>query len=347
VHLEVTGLSASETSALRARALDDAAWSVMFNVCVANQTDASLPAIAGRYAIKTDSVTFTPLYPFDPGRAYRVRVDFSKLRSGLTITSIVTLPAGEAGPAAEVAAVHPDAAVVPENLLRMYVEFSAPMGSRQAGDFVRLVDRTTGSDMTVDEAFLPVEADFWSPDHRRYTLFLDPGRVKRGILPNRQRGRPLRAGRAYALVIAADWPDERGRPLKTSFRREFTAGPAVARGIDAASWRITAPAAGSRDPVVVAFDRPLDRAVALRALGIEHDGRPVAGAGAIAQGDTRWTFTPGTAWQAGDYRLTAQPYLEDPQGNQIGRAFEVLVDTPREPNPSPYRMAFVVGRSQS
>jgi len=346
-HVEVTGLSASETSALRARTLDDAAWSVLFNVSVANQTDASLPAIAGRYAIKADSVTFTPLYPFDRGRGYRVRVDFSKLRSGSTITSIVTLPAGDAGPAAEVAAVHPDGAVVPENLLRMYVEFSAPMGSRQAGEFVRLVDRTTGSDVTVDEAFLPVEADFWSPDHRRYTLFLDPGRVKRGILPNRQRGRPLRAGRAYALVIAADWPDERGRPLKTAFRHEFTAGPAVASGIDAASWCITAPAAGSRDPVVVAFDRPLDRAVALRALGVEHDGRPVAGAGAIAQGDTRWTFTPGTAWQAGDYRLTAQPYLEDPQGNQIGRAFEVLVDTPREPNRSPYRMASVVGRSQS
>jgi hypothetical protein len=80
---------------------------------------------------------------------------------------------------------------VPENLLRMYVEFSAPMGSRQAGAFVRLLDRTSGSDTVVDEAFLPVEADFWSSDHKRYTLFLDPGRVKRGILPNRERGRPF------------------------------------------------------------------------------------------------------------------------------------------------------------
>ena len=173
---------------------------------------------------------------------------------------------------AEVAAIYPPIAVVPENLLRMYVEFSAPMGSRKAGEFVRLLDRTSGTDTVVDEAFLPVEADFWSPDHKRYTLFLDPGRVKRGILPNRERGRPLRAGHAYALAISAEWPDEHGQPLKAAFRHEFTAGPAVASGIDASAWRITPPAPGTRDRLVVEFDRALDHAVAARALGVERDG---------------------------------------------------------------------------
>jgi hypothetical protein len=46
----------------------------------------------------------------------------------------------------------------------------------------------------VDIPFLPVQADFWNADHTRYTLFFDPGRVKQGILPNEQLGRPLRAG---------------------------------------------------------------------------------------------------------------------------------------------------------
>jgi len=134
------------------------------------------------------------------------------------------------------------------------------MGSRKAGEFVRLLDRTSGTDTIVEEAFLPVEADFWSPDHKRYTLFLDPGRVKRGILPNRERGRPLRAGHAYALAIAAEWPDESGQPLKTAFRHEFTAGPAVASGIDASAWHITPPSPGTRDRLFVHFDRPLDHA---------------------------------------------------------------------------------------
>ena len=184
--VELTGLSDDEVSALRSRNLDDAMWAALFRVSVAEQTDATLPAVAGRYALASGSVTFTPTFPFDAGRAYRVRVDPSKLgapRSTAILTSIVTLPAKATKPAAEVAAIYPPVPVVPENLLRMYVEFSAPMGSRKAGEFVRLLDRTSGSDTMVDEAFLPVEADFWSPDHKRYTLFLDPGRVKRGILP--------------------------------------------------------------------------------------------------------------------------------------------------------------------
>jgi hypothetical protein len=348
--IELAGLSDDEVSALRSRGLDEAMWASLFRVSVADQTDTNLPAVAGHYVITGGSVTFTPLYPLDRGRTYRVRVDPSKLgppRSTEILTSIVKLPAAAAKPPAEVAAIYPSVAVVPENLLRMYVEFSAPMGSRKAGEFVRLLDRTSGSDTVVEEAFLPVEADFWSPDHRRYTLFLDPGRVKRGILPNRERGRPLRAGHAYALSISAEWPDENGQPLKTAFRHEFTAGPAVASGIDASSWRITPPVAGTRESLVVEFDRALDRAVATRALGVERDGVTVAGTGTVEPGDARWVFVPRTAWPPGVYRLTAQPFLEDPQGNQIGRAFEVVVDTPREPNPEPYRIPFVIGQNSA
>ena len=348
--IELVGLSDDEVSALRSRGLDQAMWASLLRVSVADQTDATLPAVAGHYAIAGDRVTFTPLYPFDPGRAYRVRVDPSKLgppRSTEILSSIVKLAAAATKPAAEVAAIYPSISVVPENLLRMYVEFSAPMGSRKAAEFVRLLDRTSGSDTVVDEAFLPVEADFWSPDHKRYTLFLDPGRVKRGILPNRERGRPLRAGHAYALAISAEWPDENGQPLKTAFRHEFTAGPAVASGIDASAWRVTPPAPGSSDRLVVEFDRALDHAVAARALGVERDGITVDGTATVEPGDTRWVFVPRAAWAPGVYRLTVLPFLEDPQGNQVGRAFEVVVDTPREPNPEPYRIPFVVGPSRS
>ena len=345
-YVEITGLDDEELAAVRSRASDEAAWASLFRVSVADETDASLPDIAGRYAVNGRSLTFTPRFPFDPGRAYRVRFDRAKLgapEQAAIVTSIVKLPANATSTASEVIAIHPASPVVPENLLRIYVEFSSPMGSRKAGDFVRLLDRTSGTDAVVEEAFLPVEADFWSRDHKRYTLFLDPGRVKRGILPNRARGRPLRAGHAYALDIAAEWPDENGRPLTRAFRHEFKAGPAVATGIDVVAWRITAPAPGTNDRLVVDFERPLDHAVSARALGVEQNGVAVDGTGTVEPGDMRWVFVPQAAWQPGAYRLTAQPFLEDPQGNQIGRAFEVLVDTPRDPNPEPFRVPFVIG----
>jgi hypothetical protein len=94
-YVEITGLDDDELSAVRSRAADEAAWAALFRVTVADQTDASLPDIAGRYAVNNRSLTFTPRVPFDPGRAYRVRFDRAKLGAldqNAIVTSIVRLP---------------------------------------------------------------------------------------------------------------------------------------------------------------------------------------------------------------------------------------------------------------
>ena len=79
----------------------------------------------------------------------------------------------------------------------------------------------------------------------------------------------------------------------------------------------------------------LDHGLLLRALGVARDGAALDGEVMIEEGETRWTFTPRTRWQAGDYQLVALSILEDRAGNRIGRAFEVddfeRVDTSAEP----------------
>ena len=140
------------------------------------------------------------------------------------VVAVVQLPAAAGSPSTIVTAVYPSAGQLPENTLRLYIEFSAPMGNAGALDFVRLTDERGGP---VDIPFLPVQADFWNADHTRYTLFFDPGRVKLGIRPNEELGRPLRAGQTYTLQIAADWRDAQGQPLKAAYRREFRVGPSA------------------------------------------------------------------------------------------------------------------------
>src|SRR5207237_2205578 len=96
--------------------------------------------------------------------------------------------------------------------------------------FVRISDTTASGakeEKNVDGAFLPVEANFWSRDHTRYTLFFDPGRVKEGIFPNREFGRPLRAGHRYVLEVKTNWTDANGLPLKEHYRHDLRAGPAL------------------------------------------------------------------------------------------------------------------------
>ena len=178
----------------------------------------------------------------------------------------------------------------------------------------------------------------------RFTVFFDPGRVKKGILPNRQMGRPLEQGRTVTLVISREWRDEHGLPLKEDFRRVLRVGPTDLEPLDTASWHIQPPRAGERSGVVVMFPEPLDRGLLMRALGVTRDGKEVEGDIVVDQLETRWTFTPKDPWRAGTYHLLALDILEDLAGNQIGRAFEVdnFESVDKSPNPQTLTIPFVV-----
>ena len=186
---------------------------------------------------------------------------------------------------------------------------------------VRLLDE---DGRPVADPFLPLDVDLWNADRMRYTVLYDPGRVKRGIRPNAELGRPLSVDRRYTLVIDADWRDAAGQPLVAPFRREFRVGPARERALDPAAWRLDLPAGGTRDPLAVRFPLPLDYGLLQRALRVATGGgRPLAGEIRVEQGETRWTFTPRAPWRPGEYQLVAAATLEDVAGNRIGRPFEV------------------------
>ena len=330
--IDVLGLTDAERAALKDDA-PDAVWESLLKVSVqAANPEATPPAVAGRYSVTDKGVRFTPAFPFQPGRRYDVRVDLGRFRRDepRTLTTTVALPGGPT-PAAEarVMGISPAGQTVPENLLRFYVWFSAPM-SRDAGlPHVTLIDERTG---VVADAFLPVDGGFWNHDFTRYTLFFDPGRVKVGILPNEKMGRPLVAGHRYRLAIATTWRDAQGAPLVEPFEHRFTAGPAATSPLDLDTWQITLPAAGTRQPIVLRSPVPLDHAIALRAVGISSaGGDSIDGEVSLDVTDTRWQLVPTEPWKAGGYSIVALETLEDPAGNRIGRAFETPIDDRRPP----------------
>jgi hypothetical protein len=324
----VSGLPDHVSRALGGVALKRDEWQAALRVSVSQDGGGpERPAIAGRYRVSDGAIEFTPAFPFDPGRRYDVVFDAARLPAAAgwadapaIVRTAVALPARTDASVTRVAAIHPGSAVVPENQLRLYVEFSGPMGRQGGLEFIQLLDDHRHP---VIAPFLPLDADFWNEDRTRYTLFFDPGRVKRGILPNEQMGRALRAGERYTLVVDQAWRDAQGLPLAAPFEHTFRAGPADMRPLDSAAWKIATPAAGTRDVLTVSFPEPLDHGLLLRALGVRRGDGPVAGDAAAADGDTRWTFTPRDPWTMGEYSLFVLTILEDLAGNRIGRAFEV------------------------
>ena len=337
--VDVAGLAAVDLAHLERAALSRDEWQAILRVHVAQADDsaaAELPPVLGDYAVHAGALRFTPRFPFDAGQRYEVVFDPSPLPSARgasaaapprALRTTVDVPAPDREPSTRVVAVYPTGPEVPENHLRLYIVFSAPMGLRAGGVHVRLLDE---HGQPLADPFLPLDVDLWNADRTRFTVLYDPGRVKRGIRPNAELGRPLEGGRRYTLVIDADWRDAAGQPLVAPFRREFRVGPARERALEPADWRLDLPASGTRDPLAVRFPVPLDYGLLQRALGVATgDDRPLAGEIRVEQGEMRWTFTPRAPWRPGEHRLVAAATLEDVAGNRIGRAFEVDAAEPQ------------------
>jgi hypothetical protein len=235
--------------------------------------------------------------------------------------------------------VYPTANTVPANLLRMYLEFSGPMGSRGGHDYITIED---ARGQAIADALLPLDAALWNPEHTRFTVLFDPGRVKRGILPNRRMGRPLTPGETFTLMVRAGWPDAHGVPVAATFSRQYRVGPPIERPLDPRSWTVSAPPAGTRDPLAVAFPWPLDRALLQRTLTVMRADGAVAGDVTVPSGERRWLFTPRGPWRAGDHTLVAKPDLEDVAGNRVGHAFETGAADADDARAAPARVAFTI-----
>jgi hypothetical protein len=295
---KVTGWTAPESAG---------GWASVFTV----STGPDLPPLFGAYSIEGGSLTFHPRYPLTSGVTYYAVFHPS---GSSPVESTFRGPEPVAAPPARVTAIYPSSPVLPANQLKLYIVFSAPM---QGGDFwpsIHLIDQDG------KPAYLPfVGQELWNRDNTRLTLIFDPGRIKRGVKPNVDLGPVLVEGKRYTLIIDRDFKDVNGRLLAEPFRHEFSVGADERRGVDTALWKLSQPRAGTRDPLVIRFDRPLDYALLSDVFQIPG----VSGVAAISAGETEWRFQPAQAWTAGEHHVVVDMALEDLAGNRIGRPFDV------------------------
>ena len=266
---------------------------------------------------------------FDPAQLPSPRAEAS-------VRLALALRAEARTPTTTVVRMLPTADTLPENLLRVYLEFSAPMARDHGRDFLKLLDE---KGQEVKDAFLALDVDFWSPDGRRYTVFFDPGRVKRGhfakrvVRPRARAGASLHDRGGSALARR-----ERPAARVSRFSTRSAVGPVDMAPIRLEDWRIQAPAAGTRNPVVVTFPKPLDHGLLQRALGVATGSATLEGDIAVAAGETEWRFTPRAAWSSRRYDLVVLSILEDPMGNKVGRSFDVDSFTEVDKSAAPERM---------
>jgi hypothetical protein len=289
-----------------------AGWESVFAVYAGT---GDVPPMLGAYSFEAGGLIFHPRYPISSGVTYRAVL---RAESGPVIEKSFQTSTRTTQGSTAVAHVYPSTNTLPENTLKLYVEFSGPMSRGYAWQHIHLLD---ASGAAVELPFLEVDQELWDPAFRRMTVLFDPGRIKRGLVPNQDAGSPMEEGRRYTLVIDRGWPDASGNPLAAEIRKSFTVGLAERTGIDLKQWHVHA-----GKTLTVTFPRPLDYALlshAIRVIG--PGGDVIEGTAKIDLNETRWSFVPATGLMEGEYRLQIDMALEDVAGNRIGRAFDVDV----------------------
>ena len=336
--VEVTGLADDTLSRLGESPPMSEDWERIFPVRTAGVgsesagSGADRPPMLGIWSIEEstegDTVRFTPRFPLVPGQRYQARWTFPPDDpESETLSATLVLPAREITPSTVVAAAHPNAAEVPANLLKLYLHFSAPMSRGDAFRHVHLLD-SDGEE--VEAPFVAPQAELWSPDATRLTLFFDPGRLKRGVGPHETVGPPLRVGRTYTLVVDRELEDARGAPLREPFRHTFRATAADRTQPRTEDWELDPPANGE-DPVELRFPEPLDHALLHHMVEVrDPSGERVAGEVEVLPGARGWRLHPAAPWSHGPHEVVVDTALEDLAGNNLRRLFDLEISE-REP----------------
>ncbi len=286
---------------------------------VQTQATTSLPPLLGTVSIIDSELRFISRFPLSPSGAYRVELS-PILTDNRQVSPIsFTAQPRKSSPPTTVVSVFPTSDVLPENVLKFYIHFSASMSRGEAYQRVHLMRGTT----EVPTPFLELGEELWDSEQKRFTLFVHPGRIKKGLKPREESGAPMVDGNEYVLRIDGDWLDAQQKPLREPFVKKFRVAAADVIQPDPKSWKIVPPKVSSRSSVTVAFDEPLDHSLLTRVIRVlDASNSEVAGTVSVLEHEKIWAFEPKEPWMLGQYTLALASTLEDLAGNNLARPFE-------------------------
>lgn len=269
--------------------------------------------ILGNYKKEGSQIRFTPVIPFSAGEEYQI---FKK--GGVILEFQIQHNTTKTQP--RVVGIYPAIDTVPENLLKMYFVFSEPMQqSTKTLDFIKVFDNETKEEKSI---FLSLENELWNLDRTELTLWLDPGRIKKDLIPNQKFGTPLVEGKSYTIKIQKGLENAKGIPLGKSTEKRIvvTKKDNVKPTID--SWQLTIPNLLTKEALGISLNESLDKFLLEETIQLYSGDTLIEGAVMVSKKATSLLFIPKKAWEKGRYRIVIESRLEDLAGNNLNRLFD-------------------------
>ncbi|MCA6074565.1 Ig-like domain-containing protein [Fulvivirga sedimenti] len=269
--------------------------------------------VAGRWEVRKHYITFLPFLPLDFASDYEVTYLGERIAAFRTPDNVSNPP--------RLLSIHPTPDSLPENLLKMQLVFDREMQSGKSSEFVMI--REQGQNGFLENVFLDLSPELWNPGGDTLTLWLNPGRIKRDLIPNREEGNPLRQGTSYELLILNGWMSAQGQPLPEAVSKKFYVTRADRSRIDPSRWKMKFPELNTKQSLIIMSNEPLDLLSAPAAIQImKADGEKVQGVVSISTEQSRIVFTPISNWITGRYIVEIKNTIEDLSGNRIDRLFD-------------------------
>lgn len=259
---------------------------------------------------------FIPTFPFSPGQTYEI------IENGKDYLSFIPKYAEKINPSAtDFIRFYPEVDTVPENLLKMYISFSTPIdATQQILDHIKVYDVQTKE---VKEIFLALENELWNAERTEVTLRLDPGRIKKDLIPNKERGNPIIKRRTYEVVLTNTLRNVDGQRVGTA-RKQFTVGARDEIKPDINKWQLRTPSRGAKDGLTIEFNDVLDAKLFVETTKILNAANEeISGELTITKNARTALFIPNKPWVPGRYLLSVESRLEDLAGNNLNRLFDV------------------------
>jgi len=276
---------------------------------------------------------FEPLIPFQPGTSYTVFVQDKNVGN-------FQIPVDNKHTAPQVVAVYPQSDTLPENTLKLYIEFSQPMREGESLQHIKLVGNTKD---TLPDTFLDLQPELWNENRTVLTIWFDPGRIKRNLQPNLKLGAPLQANSAYQLIISKNWQDTEGTGMGYDFVKSFVTGKRDSLSPNPLRWKIEAPKAQTREPLYIHLEKALDHFLLLDCLAVyDQKGKLIKGNFGVSEKDSACNFMPEQNWSAGRYTLRILSKLEDLAGNNLNKVFDRDITKTQKPSTQEYYTRYFV-----
>lgn len=280
--------------------------------------------VLGDFETVNGELTFMPLVPFTNGNTYEIYQSKKRLAE-FTINALMEASTPK------ITAIYPSTDTIPENLLKMYFVFSKPMQEVQSAlDFIEVYNVTDDTPTTI---FLELENELWNTDHTELTLWLDPGRIKTDLIPNRTKGLPIEAGKEYRITIRNTWKDAENNPLDSEYTKKIYVTSRDSEKITLENWSVRIPSQGTHDKLVLDVREPLDAMLALETIDVlDAQNNKIEGIFKLARKEQQVWFMPKKPWRSSNYEISVLAVLEDLAGNNLNHLFDkdLLLETDEE-----------------